>query len=63
MPADVDLLDLTAEIVAACVARSPVGTDQLPELIRSVHRTLACLASGQALTAEQQQPGPAVPIA
>jgi predicted transcriptional regulator len=63
VPADPDLLDLTAAIVAAHVAHSPVDIERLPELIRSVHRTLAGLASGQAAApAEQEQPEPAVPI-
>jgi predicted transcriptional regulator len=63
VPTSADLLGLTAEIVAKYAARSPVDVEQLPELIRSVHRTLAGLASGQApAPAEQQQPEPAVPI-
>jgi hypothetical protein len=63
VPADPDLLDLTAEIVAAHAAHSLVDIEQLPELIRSVYRTLAALASGQApASGNQEQPGPAVPI-
>jgi predicted transcriptional regulator len=63
VPADTDLLDLTAEIVAAHATHSPVDIDLLPELIRSVHRTLTSLALGQAsVPAEQEQLEPAVPI-
>jgi predicted transcriptional regulator len=63
VPADPDLLDLTAEIVATYAARSPVDVEQLPELIRGVYRALAGLASGQiSASAEQEQPEPAVPI-
>lgn len=58
-PCPARLLGLTAQIVAAHATRTPVSTDQLPELIRAVHRALSGL--GQ-VTAEVVRPEPAVPI-
>ena len=59
LPSPARLLGLTAQIVAAHASRTPVTTDQLPELIRAVHRALGGL--GQA-AAEPARPEPAVPI-
>jgi predicted transcriptional regulator len=56
----VDLLALTANIVAAHVSFNNVATEILPELIRSVHRSLSDAASPAAPAAEK--PAPAVPI-
>lgn len=55
-----DLLALTANIVAAHVSKTAVSVDDLPALIRQVHRTLAEIGQGAALAAER--PSPAVPI-
>jgi predicted transcriptional regulator len=57
-----DLLVHSADIVAAFVGQNTVSADQLPELIRSVHRTLASLSgeAGPAGTVERQKP--AVPV-
>ena len=53
-----ELLRLTAQIVAAQVAHNPVAPDALPELIRSVHASLA----GAGKPAEvAERPQPAVP--
>ncbi len=49
-------VEITGEIVAAYLRNHAVGADQLPELIRSVHRTLDSV--GQA-TADADGPSPA----
>lgn len=58
-----DLLDLTAEIVAAHVSHNPVATSDLPRLIQEVHGTLARLdgAAAPATVAAEPQ-APAVPV-
>ena len=40
---DTELLDLTAGIVAAHVSNNMISIDQLPSLIKEVHKTLAGL--------------------
>lgn len=55
-----DLLALTANIVAAHVSKTAVAVDDLPALIRQVHRTLAEIGQGAAPAAER--PSPSVPI-
>ena len=55
-----DILALTADIVAAHIARNNVATDILPELIRSVHRSLLDTANPPAPVADK--PSPAVPV-
>lgn len=55
-----DLLALTANIVAAHVSKTAVAMDDLPALIRQVHRTLNEIGQGAASAAER--PSPAVPI-
>jgi predicted transcriptional regulator len=58
---DVDLLGLSAGIVAAYVAQNTVARSAVPELIRSVHGALAALG-----TSEVERPAergkPAVPV-
>ena len=55
-----DLMTLTADIVAAHVARNSVPVEALPELIRSVHRSLLGTSNPPAPVAEK--PIPVVPI-
>ena len=55
----VDVLGLTAQIVAAHVSRNPTAADALPSLIQAVHRALA--TAGDAETAPAAQ-APAVPV-
>lgn len=55
-----DLLALTADIVAAHIARNAVPSEMLPELIRNVHRGLFNTGSPPATVAEK--PVPAVPV-
>ena len=58
---DVDILGLSAGIVAAYVAQNTVARAAIPELIRSVHGALSALGSPQAdQPAERNKP--AVPV-
>ena len=52
------LLSLTAEIVAAHAGHNTIASDQLPQLIRSVHQALGSLEQ----RAEAPRPPPAVSI-
>lgn len=61
-PPPARLLGLTARIVEAHAHRNPVPADQLPELIRSVHRALGGLGQDEAAPAAPARPEPAVPI-
>jgi len=56
-----DLIVHSADIVAAFVAQSTLPADQLPDLIRSGHQTLATLGGGGP-AAPQPRQKPAVPI-
>jgi predicted transcriptional regulator len=56
-----DALRMTTDIVAAFVANNKLSTDELTELIRSVHRTLSGLSNG-AGEKPQERPKPAAPI-
>ncbi len=56
-----EILACSADIVAAYVGQNTVPADQLPDLIRTVHRTLATLGQSEpARPAEKQKP--AVPV-
>ena len=54
------LLEMTTEIVSAFVAKNPLPSTALPELIRSVHETLGEISSNG--SAEEVRPEPAVPV-
>lgn len=54
------ILHMTAEIVAAYVSKNPLGTEQVPEIIRNVHTTLARLGSSDGARTEDLRP--AVPV-
>jgi predicted transcriptional regulator len=56
-----DTLQMAADIVSSFVANNNVNGDQLPELIRSVHRTISALARGEEEKVIER-PKPAVPI-
>ncbi|MBI1198089.1 MAG: MucR family transcriptional regulator [Phenylobacterium sp.] len=56
-----DLMRLGAGIVAAYVSRNPVTTDDVPDIIRSVHTALRQLADPAPVVAEER-PKPAVPV-
>lgn len=56
-----DTLRMTAEIVASFVANNKVTSEQLPELIRAVHKTVASLAMNEDVRSAEK-PKPAVPV-
>jgi predicted transcriptional regulator len=56
-----ELIRMTSEIVASFVSNNPVTTDSLPEVIRSVYRTVSGLA-GAVETRPDERPKPAVAI-
>jgi predicted transcriptional regulator len=56
-----DLIVYSADIVAAFVGQNALPADQLPDLIRSVHRALITLGDGGP-AAPQEKQKPAVPI-
>jgi predicted transcriptional regulator len=56
-----EALRMTADIVASYAANNKIAIEQLPDLIRSVHRTMVGLAGGE----EQkslEKPKPAIPV-
>lgn len=55
------LLRVTSDIVSSFVANNAVTTDSLPEVIRSVYRTVATLA-GNTEAKTDDRPKPAVPV-
>ena len=59
---DDDIMRMTSDIVSSFVSNNPVPTDSLPEVIRSVHRTVSSLAESKETKAEAR-PKPAVPVA
>ncbi len=58
-----ELLEMTAEIVAAYVGHNATDAEALPALIQRVHRALAGLAEGGAAERPAPRAAPAVPIA
>ena len=56
-----ELMRMTSEIVSSFVSNNPVTTDSLPDVIRSVYRTVAGLA-GAPEKAADEKPKPAVPV-
>lgn len=60
LPSEI-LLRMTSEIVSSFVANNPVTTESLPDVIRSVYRTVASL-SGTAEVKADDRPRPAVPV-
>ncbi len=56
-----DLLEMTTRVVSAYVARSEVGSAQLPELIRMVYSSLRDLGSN-VVESQEEPPKPAVPV-
>ena len=59
-PVSIDVLGLTAQIVAAHVAHNTVPADHLPSLIQEIYRTLSGL--GREAPAVLEKPAPAVPV-
>lgn len=56
-----DTLRMTADIVASFLRNNKVPPDELPELIRTVHRTMTGLTGGGREKTEER-PKPAVPV-
>lgn len=56
-----ELMRMTSDIVSSFVSNNPVTTESLPEVIRSVYRTVSGLA-GPAEKAADEKPKPAVPV-
>ena len=52
---------MTSEIVSSFVSNNPVTTESLPDVIRSVYRTVSGLAGGPE-KAVDEKPKPAVPV-
>lgn len=52
---------MTSDIVASFVSNNPVTTETLPDVIRSVYRTVSGLAGGSE-TKVEEKPKPAVPV-
>jgi len=59
--AEADILASTSDIVAAYVSRNAVGAAALPDLIRTIHQSLAGL-TGATPVAPKEKQKPAVPI-
>ena len=60
-PVSMDMLGLTAQIVAAHVSNNPVPQDGLPALIQDVYRTLTSVGK-EAAPVVADKPQPAVPV-
>jgi predicted transcriptional regulator len=56
-----EIIEMTAEIVAAYVENNNISTGDLPSLIQSVHRALTSVAAG-AEAVEPAPKEPAVPV-
>ena len=59
-PVSMDILGLTAQIVAAHVSHNDVSRESLPSLIHEVYRTLNGVGNAPAIVVEKQLP--AVPV-
>jgi predicted transcriptional regulator len=58
---DDELMRMTSEIVASFVSNNPVTTDGLPDVIRSVFKTVSGLTGASDIKSEER-PKPAVPV-
>ena len=59
---DIDILGLSAEIVAAYVGQNTVSQTVIPELIRTVHEALTSLNNGGEAPRLLEKAKPAVPV-
>ena len=57
---ELDVLQMTADIVSSYVSNNSVAMSALPDLILTIHRTVADIASGDGPT--EARPEPAVPV-
>lgn len=60
--ASADLIELTAEIVAAYVSNNPVPVAELPRLIASTHAAITGLSAGNTVEQPEEKLVPAVPV-
>lgn len=56
-----DAMRMTTDIVASFVSNNKVASEDLGDLIRTIHKTLTSLTGGEA-TSAAERPKPAVPI-
>ncbi|MDB5438148.1 MAG: MucR family transcriptional regulator [Caulobacteraceae bacterium] len=56
-----ELIEMTADIVAAYVGQNTISTSELPALIQSIHRALASVTGGTEVV-EAAPKEPAVPV-
>lgn len=56
-----ELMRMTSDIVSSFVSNNPVTTESLPDVIRSVYRTVSGLAGAPEKTTDEK-PKPAVPV-
>jgi predicted transcriptional regulator len=61
-PLSIEMLGLTAQIVAAHVSNNPVAPEGLPALIQDVYRTLNGIGKDVPAPPAQERQTPAVPI-
>jgi predicted transcriptional regulator len=61
-PLSIEMLGLTAQIVAAHVSNNPVAPDGLPALIQDVYRTLNGIGKDAVPVPVPERQAPAVPI-
>jgi predicted transcriptional regulator len=59
-PVSMEVLGLTAQIVAAHVSNNAVPADHLPSLIQDIYRTLSGMGREQPIMVDK--PAPAVPV-
>ncbi len=57
-----DVLRLSTEVVASYVMNNSVSANALPDLIRSIHMSLAGLSRPEAISAPAEKQKPAVPV-
>ncbi len=61
-PDPTDLLDITAQIVAAYVGRNEMPAGEIPGLIDTVYKTVSGLAETEQVKQRGPKPEPAIPI-
>jgi predicted transcriptional regulator len=59
---NVDMLSIVADVVAAYVGQNKVAAGDIPDIVRSVHRSFASLGQEEAAAQPAERPKPAVPI-
>ncbi|MFN3609696.1 MAG: MucR family transcriptional regulator [Hyphomonas sp.] len=57
---DIDALEMTVEIVSSYVANNAVQSDDLPDLIKSIHATITGLSAAMPVTTEKLEPAVAI---